>query len=153
LCASNVLLSKNKVAKLSDFGLSISLKKKTFAQNESLETNYPSKIRIKWTAPESLQGKNFSLKSDIWSFAIFLWEMFSYGRSPYPRVRVEELKSYLLNGYRMNPPESCPNEVYEIMKQCWQLNLEERPNFTYLRNCFSDLLIISDRNSVFSSFI
>lgn len=148
-----MLLDKNKLAKLSDFGLSISLNKKTFVLNQSLETNYPSKIRIKWTAPESLHGKNFSLKSDVWSFSIFLWELFSFGRTPYPRVRTEELKNYLLGGYRMLPPENCPNEIYEIMKKCWRLNLDERPNFGYLKVCFSDLLILSKRNMVIADFI
>ena len=147
------MLDKNKLAKVSDFGLSISLKKKTFGLNESLELNYPSKIRIKWTAPESLHGKNFSLKSDIWSFSIFLWELFSFGRTPYPRVRTEELKNYLLGGYRMLPPENCPNEIFEIMGKCWRLNLEERPNFSYLKNCFSDLLTISSQNKAFVSYI
>lgn len=140
LCASNVLIDRNKRAKLSDFGLAISLRNNNYVRTSKY--HYPTKIRVKWSAPESLGGKNFSLKSDVWSFSIFLWEIFSFGRTPYPRISVEEIEEFLLSGNRMSPPEGSPIEIVEIMSMCWKLRPDDRPTFTYLKNIFSTQIII-----------
>ena len=129
LCANNVLVDANKVAKLSDFGMAICLKE-GFQSKHNLNS---AKIRIKWTAPESLGGKMFSFKSDVWSFGIFVWELFSYGRMPYPRTQTEFVESFLLSGHRMSAPDYCPRQMYELMKKCWKLNNLDRPSFELLK--------------------
>jgi len=45
-----------------------------------------SNLPIKWSAPEVLQYGTFTSKSDIWSFGICLWEIFSYGIIPYTEL-------------------------------------------------------------------
>lgn len=77
LAASNVLISKDNVAKVSDFGL---------AKKIMDDSRNGVRIRIKWTAPEAIRDRLYSNKSDMWSFGILLWEMFSYGRVPYPKI-------------------------------------------------------------------
>ena len=134
MCASNVLVDKNKVVKLSDFGLAIWLK------NDETHRYKSESIRVKWTAPESLDGTMFSFKSDIWSFSIFMWEIFSYGRLPYPSIKIEAIKSFLMSGNRMNAPENCPRHLYQIMQKCWKLIPQERPSFSYLKHIFSNLI-------------
>ncbi|CAG9855443.1 unnamed protein product [Phyllotreta striolata] len=120
LAARNVLIAENGRAKVSDFGL---------ARNEKNATSESAKLPIKWTAPEALKQNKFSNKSDMWSFGILLWEIYSFGRVPYPRIPLADVVKHVEKGYKMEAPEGCPSEVYEIMRQAWDLNPEKRPNF------------------------
>ncbi|KAK1805709.1 hypothetical protein P4O66_001974 [Electrophorus voltai] len=123
LAARNVLISEDNVAKVSDFGL---------AKTDSQTTNN-AKLPIKWTAPEALTSKKFSTRSDVWSYGVLLWEIFSYGRQPYPKMSVEEVKERVEQGYRMGAPEDCPPDVYALMKACWEKDPKLRPLFHKLR--------------------
>ncbi|XP_018576059.1 tyrosine-protein kinase CSK [Anoplophora glabripennis] len=120
LAARNVLIAENGRAKVSDFGL---------ARNEKNATSESAKLPIKWTAPEALKQNKFSNKSDMWSFGILLWEIYSFGRVPYPRIPLADVVKHVEKGYKMEAPEGCPPEVYEIMRQAWDLNPDKRPNF------------------------
>ncbi|XP_066993282.1 tyrosine-protein kinase CSK [Anabrus simplex] len=119
LAARNVLISEEGVAKVSDFGLARD-------ENFSLEGG---KLPIKWTAPEALKQGKFSNKSDMWSFGILLWEIYSFGRVPYPRIPLADVVKHVEKGYKMEAPEGCPAEVYEIMRQAWDLHPDKRPTF------------------------
>lgn len=67
---------------------------------------------IKWMAPESIQCSVFSTYSDVSSFGIVLWELFSLGETPYPGIDAcLELCSKLLNGYRMTKPAFATNAM------------------------------------------
>ncbi|XP_047736209.1 tyrosine-protein kinase CSK [Hyalella azteca] len=119
LAARNVLISHDDVAKVSDFGLAKS----------APATRDGVKFPIKWTAPEALRRNIFSNKSDMWSFGILLWEIYSFGRVPYPKIPLADVTKYVENGYRMDPPENCPTEVSKIMKEAWLLESDQRPTF------------------------
>ena len=69
----------------------------------------------------------FSLKGDIWSFGIFLWELLSLAREPYSDIEPYRIVDYLQNGYRAIKPLGCPSELYELMTNCWQYQAEQRP--------------------------
>ncbi|XP_031336019.1 tyrosine-protein kinase CSK [Photinus pyralis] len=120
LAARNVLIAENGIAKVSDFGL---------ARNEKNTSLESAKLPIKWTAPEALKLNKFSNKSDMWSFGILLWEIYSFGRVPYPRIPLADVVKHVEKGYKMEAPEGCPPEVYEIMRQAWDLNPDNRPTF------------------------
>lgn len=120
LAARNVLISDENIAKVSDFGLT----KEVFTNVEG------AKLPVKWTAPEALRENKFTNKSDVWSFGILLWELYSFGRVPYPRVTVEEVAQHVDRGYRMDAPDGCPDSVYSIMSECWKKDPSQRPNFT-----------------------
>lgn len=64
-----------------------------------------------------------------WSFGIVLWEIFTLGGTPYPTVPIEQLMDYLTHGQRMMQPNHCPTELYDLMRQCWDLSPEDRPTF------------------------
>lgn len=123
LAARNVLVSDDNIAKVSDFGLT----------KEASSTQDTGKLPIKWTSPEALREKRFSTKSDVWSYGVLLWEIYSFGRVPYPRIPLKEVVPRVERGYKMDPPDGCPAAVYDLMKQCWTLDPVGRPSFQMLR--------------------
>ncbi|XP_071035198.1 tyrosine-protein kinase CSK [Parasteatoda tepidariorum] len=102
------------------------------------------KFPIKWTAPEALRHSNFSNKSDMWSFGILLWEIYSFGRVPYPRIPLADVVKHVEKGYRMEAPEGCPSDIYDIMKQAWDLEPENRPNFIDVLKRLEHLRALTD---------
>ena len=88
-----------------------------------------AKFPIKWTAPEGLAYNRFTTKSDVWAFGILLWEIATYGMSPYPGVELTDVYQLLESGYRMECPPGCPSRVYDLMRQCWNWEPGTRPTF------------------------
>eukprot|EP00096_Caligus_rogercresseyi_P012433 TRINITY_DN520_c0_g1_i2.p1 TRINITY_DN520_c0_g1~~TRINITY_DN520_c0_g1_i2.p1 ORF type:complete len:465 (+),score=103.02 TRINITY_DN520_c0_g1_i2:169-1395(+) len=124
LAARNVLISEDNHAKVSDFGLA--LHDCTFLES--------GKLPIKWTAPEALrQTHQFSSKSDMWSFGVLLWEIYSFGRVPYPRISLADVMKYVEKGHQMEIPEGCPQSIYDVMKQTWNRDPDQRPTFSQVR--------------------
>lgn len=85
-------------------------------------------------SPENLDNLKkcvlfYSTKSDVWAFGVLLWEIATYGMSPYPGIDLTDVFHKLESGYRMERPPGCPPEVYELMRQCWQWNASDRPSF------------------------
>ncbi|KAI4541506.1 hypothetical protein MG293_008648 [Ovis ammon polii] len=122
LAARNILVSEDLVAKVSDFGLAK-------AERKGLDS---SRLPVKWTAPEALKHGKFSSKSDVWSFGVLLWEVFSYGRAPYPKMSLKEVSEAVEKGYRMEPPEGCPGSIHALMGSCWEAEPTRRPPFRKL---------------------
>ncbi|CAF1065945.1 unnamed protein product, partial [Didymodactylos carnosus] len=124
LAARNCLVGENHLVKVGDFGL---------ARLIQCENHYTAKLGakfpIKWTAPEGLAFNQFSTKSDVWSFGILLYEIATYGSSPYPGVDLSDVYHLLETGCRMPSPEGCPADVYNLMQKCWRWKPEERPTF------------------------
>ncbi|KAL3210539.1 hypothetical protein MRX96_037015 [Rhipicephalus microplus] len=136
LAARNVLLGEGNVVKICDFGL---------AKDCYKYSNYIKKgdglLPVKWTAIESITDRVFTTKSDVWSYGVLLWEIFSLGGNPYPGVAIDEsFYKRLKNGYRMEKPDYAPDDVYEIMQGCWQGEPKERPDFSTLVTRVGDLL-------------
>jgi serine/threonine protein kinase len=126
LAARNVLVAPgdgiHKVTvKVGDFGLSRILEKKYYMSNFGT-------IPYKWSAPEALMFRAYSNRSDVWSFGILMWEVFSFGQMPFSTIDNSELTEALAKGVRPEQPEGCPTEVYELMQQCWQEH-DSRPSF------------------------
>nr|XP_015202289.1 PREDICTED: fibroblast growth factor receptor 2 isoform X10 [Lepisosteus oculatus] len=127
LAARNVLVTENNVMKIADFGLArdvhnIDYYKKT--------TN--GRLPVKWMAPEALFDRVYTHQSDVWSFGVLMWEIFTLGGSPYPGIPVEELFKLLKEGHRMDKPGNCTNELYMMMKDCWHAISSQRPTFKQL---------------------
>ncbi|CAH0560029.1 unnamed protein product [Brassicogethes aeneus] len=136
LAARNVLLAENNVVKICDFGLA-----KSMYNNENYKKKSDGPLPLKWMAIESIMDKIFSTQSDVWSFGVTAWEIFSLSRTPYPGMDADERLFYkLLNGYRMEKPEYASKEIYEIMMDCWAPRAIERPSFEQLEQRFGDIL-------------
>lgn len=119
LAARNILVNDSNTAKVSDFGLA------KYGDYSAEGGKFP----IKWTAPEALRDNQFSNKSDMWSFGILLWEVYSFGRVPYPRIPLSDVVMHVERGYRMEAPDGCPQEIYTIMMQAWEIKPNQRPTF------------------------
>uniref|UniRef100_A0A6P4EV92 Vascular endothelial growth factor receptor 1 n=1 Tax=Drosophila rhopaloa TaxID=1041015 RepID=A0A6P4EV92_DRORH len=136
LAARNILLCEDNVVKICDFGLARSM-----YRGDNYKKSESGKLPIKWLALESLSDHVFSTYSDVWSFGIVLWEMFSLAKVPYPGIDPnQELFNKLNDGYRMEKPPCANGELYEIMLECWRKNPESRPLFTELEKRFARLL-------------
>ncbi|XP_007056846.2 tyrosine-protein kinase SYK isoform X1 [Chelonia mydas] len=139
LAARNVLLVTQHYAKISDFGLS-----KALASDENYyKAQSHGKWPVKWYAPECMNFYKFSSKSDVWSFGVLMWEAFSFGQKPYKGMKGSEVAQMIERGERMESPEACPSEVYDLMKLCWTYKIDDRPGFSAvelrLRNYYYDI--------------
>nr|XP_020040881.1 tyrosine-protein kinase ABL1 isoform X2 [Castor canadensis] len=133
LAARNCLVGENHLVKVADFGLSRLMTGDTYTAHAG------AKFPIKWTAPESLAYNKFSIKSDVWAFGVLLWEIATYGMSPYPGIDLSQVYELLEKDYRMERPEGCPEKVYELMRACWQWNPSDRPSFAEIHQAFETM--------------
>ncbi|XP_027724245.1 tyrosine-protein kinase ABL2 isoform X3 [Vombatus ursinus] len=133
LAARNCLVGENHVVKVADFGLSRLMTGDTYTAHAG------AKFPIKWTAPESLAYNTFSIKSDVWAFGVLLWEIATYGMSPYPGIDLSQVYDLLEKGYRMEQPEGCPPKVYELMRACWKWSPSDRPSFAETHQAFETM--------------
>ncbi|XP_055348363.1 fibroblast growth factor receptor 4-like, partial [Paramacrobiotus metropolitanus] len=131
LAARNVLICDERVAKISDFGMARQ-------EGHVVAPDPKEALPIRWMAPEATAYKNFSQPSDVWSFGVVLWEIFSLGEVPYSDnnlVRgdtVFEFVETLRNGLRLEQTETCPSVIYCLMCDCWKLSPDDRPTFPRL---------------------
>nr|XP_040040325.1 tyrosine-protein kinase receptor Tie-1 isoform X1 [Gasterosteus aculeatus aculeatus] len=124
LAARNVLVGDSLVAKIADFGLS--------RGEEVYVKKTMGRLPVRWMAIESLNYSVYTTKSDVWSFGVLLWEIVSLGGTPYCGMTCAELYEKLPQGFRMEKPKNCDDEVYELMKQCWRDRPYERPPFSQI---------------------
>ncbi|XP_065899814.1 ephrin type-A receptor 4a-like [Dysidea avara] len=110
LAARNVLVSKNCICKIADFGMSRDL------LNENYYITSGGKIPVKWTAPEALHYQKYSIQSDVWSYGCVLYEIWSMG---YEELSGAETVQKVDTGYRLPPPPGCPRTIYRVMIKCW----------------------------------
>lgn len=129
LAARNILVKSEFCVKISDFGLAHVVDRKYY-MIQTMHRNLP----IKWYAPESILYHKFSIKSDVWSYGVALWEMFAFGEDPMPTDcdNLALLGDKLMAGHRLPLPPGCPADVYQIMRECWRSDHNLRPTFASL---------------------
>lgn len=128
LAARNVLVCDGKLLKVCDFGLARDLQKD---QDYIIRRN--KFLPFKWMSPESLFQDIHSSESDVWSYGVVLWEIFSLGCNPYPDLlTTRQLGSALKRGHRMDQPEHASSDMYDVMKRCWEEDPLSRPSFSSL---------------------
>lgn len=125
LAARNVLMSGHYTCKVTDYGL-------------CRDDNTTGAKFVKWTAPEAALDNKFSIKSDVWSFGILLYEVVSYGRFPYPGMNNAQVLEALQDSYRMPAPMCCPDQLYNTMLECWHKEADARPTFELLQQRLED---------------
>ncbi|XP_073850879.1 fibroblast growth factor receptor 4 isoform X2 [Macaca fascicularis] len=136
LAARNVLVTEDNVMKIADFGLARGIHHIDYYKKTS-----NGRLPVKWMAPEALFDRVYTHQSDVWSFGVLLWEIFTLGGSPYPGIPVEELFSLLREGHRMDRPPHCPPELYGLMRECWHAAPSQRPTFKQLVEALDKVLL------------
>ncbi|XP_055948043.1 fibroblast growth factor receptor 2-like isoform X1 [Argiope bruennichi] len=139
LAARNVLLNDEDVIKIADFGLAREIDETEYYKKKCNN----GKLPIKWMAPEAISSRVYSEKSDVWSYGVLLYEIFTFAATPYPSIPHERLYEQLILGHRMAKPSECPMEVYMLMRRCWSLLPSDRPTFDEIVRCVDGILLNS----------
>ena len=122
LAARNIYITVNLICKVAGFSITRASETACVSHNRGMSP-------VKWTALEALIHSRFTIKSDVWSFGIFLYELITYGRAPYANMNNAQVIEELQNGYRMPCPVNCPEQLYEMMTECWNDDADCRPTF------------------------
>nr|CAD7570213.1 unnamed protein product [Timema californicum] len=124
LAARNCLVGDNLTVKISDFGLSRDIYSSDYYRVQS-----KSLLPVRWMPPESILYGKFTTESDVWSYGVVLWEIYSYGLQPYYGYSNQEVID-MIRGRQLLPcPEDCPSPVYSLMIECWAQVPNRRPHF------------------------
>lgn len=142
LAARNILVGENRIVKVADFGLARVIEDSEYTARQG------AKFPIKWTAPEAAMYGKFSIKSDVWSYGILLYELVTHGSIPYAGMHNKEVIEQVQRGYRIPRPTNCdcPEEVYRKMRDCWHADPDKRPTFDFLANFFDNYNVSSEQS-------
>ncbi|MEE6488714.1 hypothetical protein FKM82_015333 [Ascaphus truei] len=138
LAARNVLVAEGRKMKISDFGLS-----RDVYEEDSYVKRSKGRIPVKWMAIESLFDHIYTTQSDVWSFGVLLWEIVTLGGNPYPGIAPERLFNLLKTGYRMEKPENCSDEMYNLMLKCWKQEPDKRLTFCEISKELEKMMVKS----------
>ena len=122
MATRNCLVSGELRVKISDFGLSQDIYSTDYFRLGDSEL-----LPIRWMPPEAILYAKFTTQSDVWSFGIVLWEVFSFGMQPYFSLTNEEVVAHVRDGNVLSCPDNCPQEIYDLMLDCWAMSPTERP--------------------------
>lgn len=136
LAARNVLITEEHTCKVADFGFA-----RDVIASHVYERKSEGRLPIRWMAPESLYDNIFSVKSDVWSFGVLIWEVVTLGSTPYPGLSAAEVMRKVRDGHRLDKPEHCRRELYNIMYYCWDKDPKQRPTFTECVELLEKLLM------------
>ena len=117
------------VIKIGDFGMSHNLYSADYYRVKGSAI-----LPVRWMSPEAIIYGKFSTESDVWSFGVVMWEVFSFAMQPYYGTSNEEVTEAIRRHKVLKQPTYCSNSMYEIMKQCWNQQPRLRPSFAELYN-------------------
>ena len=137
LACRNCLVNKDNKVLVTDFGLA-----RDVHQAGAYQSKNTRKLPLRWMAIETLTSRNslrfFTTKSDVWSYGVTLWEIFTNGELPYRGIL--DLIQYLKEGNRLQTPSNAPPEVAQLMHHCWRERPHERPTFSDIVTVLDDLI-------------
>ncbi|XP_051773698.1 inactive tyrosine-protein kinase 7 isoform X1 [Ctenopharyngodon idella] len=134
LAARNCLISGQRQVKVS----ALSLSKDVY--NSEYYHYRQAWIPLRWLPAESVFDGEFSSKSDVWAFAVLMWEVFSLGELPYPALNDQQVLEGLQAGHvSLSPPEGCPAHICSLMSRCWASSPKERPTFREIAQTLADV--------------
>jgi serine/threonine protein kinase len=162
LSARNLLVSETDgdlCVKIADFGLSHRLEDgaqykripETAAAGDARDGAAPDQaeafaVAVRWAAPEVLNQRRFSTKSDVWAYGIVMWEIFSFAAKPYEflRTNADVVDFVVEQRKRLSPPAVCPRDIGYLMGMCWDHDPAERPRFRTIHDRLARLLSLAE---------
>eukprot|EP00912_Choanoflagellata_sp_UC4_P000214 UC4_evm4s135 len=131
LAARNILLDQTYKALISDFGLSRCIAHDSTAKDEynHYRMTHGTNIPVRWTSPEALKKQMYTHASDMWSYGILLWEIWSDCATPYENMTNEQVWLEVSNGHRLEKPEKMSDEDYKYTVEMWSEDPAKRPTF------------------------
>ncbi|XP_065841406.1 uncharacterized protein [Oscarella lobularis] len=135
LACRNVLVVDEKLLKVSDFGLT-----RAVHQDGIYPQKTTRRLPLRWMSVEAIADRLFTEQSDVWSFGVVMWEICTLGSFPYSSVSTKDLLSHLRTGGRLERPDNCSEELYDMMSKCWCTEPESRPAFSLLAKNLGKLL-------------
>jgi receptor tyrosine kinase len=143
LATRNCLVGHDLIVKISDFGLARSVHSVDYYRGSEHDA-----IPIRWMPLEAILYNKFSTQSDVWSFGVVLWEIFSFALQPYYGMTHDEVVRYVKDGKVLGHPERTPAQVYEVMKSCWHRKPASRPSFSSLHKTITNMYEKMDKAEV-----
>uniref|UniRef100_A0A3B4D6D7 Tyrosine-protein kinase n=1 Tax=Pygocentrus nattereri TaxID=42514 RepID=A0A3B4D6D7_PYGNA len=131
LAARNCLVNDSHVVKVSDFGMA------RYVIDDQYTSSSGAKFPVKWSPPEVFNFCKYSSKSDVWSFGVLMWEVFTEGKMPFEKNLNHEVVTMVTQGYRLYRPKMATPYIHDIMKLCWQ-EVKERPSFAQISMMITD---------------
>lgn len=116
------------VVKIADFGLARNIYRDIYKKVDD------GMLPIRWMAPESICDMEYTCKSDVWSYGVLLWEVMKLGEQPYPGMSNSQVLELVKRGGHQEQPLGTPDNIYHLMKECWNYEPEDRPTFVYICN-------------------
>lgn len=147
LATRNCLVSDHLTVKIADFGLSRDIYSQDYYRVQSR-----SLLPIRWMSPEAILFGRFSSESDVWSFGVVLYEIFTYGIQPYYGKNNQEVIDEVVHKRNLlDRPENCPTNIYNLMLECWSEQPCKRPNFNEIHSRLRNLKAVYSNSMVTAS--
>ncbi|XP_059151406.1 uncharacterized protein LOC131937784 isoform X2 [Physella acuta] len=140
IAARNCMVDEFLVVKLSDAAFSWDFYPNEYVYDEQRERYLP----LRWMAPESLTDGYYEMRTDVWSFAVLVWELMTKGSLPYPDVKDEDVKDCVLNGYMLGKPDDLSEDLYKLLCSCWSSEVEHRPSIAHVSQVLGEYLETDD---------
>ncbi|EYC36745.1 hypothetical protein Y032_0861g2738 [Ancylostoma ceylanicum] len=143
LASRNCLVGDQRIIKIADFGLM-----RACYDGDYYKMVHRSWMPVRWMAKEALEQGRFSEASDVWSFGVTLWEIWSYGRQPYGSASNQTVIELIANRHLLECPPNCPTNIYGLMIECWNANPERRPSFSEIHSRLQSWSVVSPAHSI-----
>ncbi|CAB3991419.1 Muscle, skeletal receptor tyrosine kinase [Paramuricea clavata] len=127
LATRNCLVGTGLVVKIADFGLA-----RDIYSSDYYKVRGDAMLPVRWMPPEAVLHGKFTVESDVYSYGILIWEVFTYALQPYYGYTNEEVIGFAKQGVLLGQPDDCPNHIYNLMLDCWNRTSEKRPDFTMI---------------------
>ena len=128
LAARNILIAEHLICKVAGFGSARIVSECVYISHNA------TMVPLRWASIEVILYEKYTIKSDVWSLGILLYELITHGSVPYSEMTNLEVPRRLQDGYRMPCPVNCPEQLYEIMRECWRDEETSRPTFKELQS-------------------
>ena len=138
LAARNILIANNYTCRIADFGMA-----REIINNSDYYSSTGGNIPIRWTAPEALFHQMYSEKSDVWSFGMTIFEIWSFGLNPWYNLNNEEVIRAIHSKCVHPPPAGCPRDIYFVMVEALKHDPKKRCIFTQFRQMLEAPIVLS----------